>query len=231
MVSILGHHNPYEFPEPVELELRLKDVLEDKVDEKFYLGDEQTKRLTGNTFHQANARLQEKDYSDTLLALDYKDPKCVRVGGIFDKDGTKHQAGAVWDKNQISPTLDTMQGGWRQPSVVVEPKPKLVGGIGERNFGKQYRQGNRVYDSEAIAMCLQAGPVGNAGGNSYLYKTNLRIRKLTPKECWRLMGFSDDDFHKAEGVNSATQLYKQAGNSIVVNVLEGIFKQLLEEEK
>lgn len=57
-----------------------------------------------------------------------------------------------------------------------------------------------------------------------------RIRKLTPKECWRLMGFTDEDFHKAEQVNSNTQLYKQAGNSIVVNVLEAIFKQMIESE-
>ena len=53
-----------------------------------------------------------------------------------------------------------------------------------------------------------------------------RIRKLTPKECWRLMGCSDEDFHKAEPVNSNSQLYKQAGNAIVVNVLEAIFKQM-----
>ena len=56
---------------------------------------------------------------------------------------------------------------------------------------------------------------------------DFRIRKLTPLECWRLMGFSDEDFRKAEKINSNTQLYKQAGNSIVVNVLEGIFKNLL----
>lgn len=55
---------------------------------------------------------------------------------------------------------------------------------------------------------------------------NLRIRKLTPKECWRLMGFDDEDFHKAEAVNSNTQLYKQAGNSIVVDVLEALFTNL-----
>ncbi|MBR5795597.1 MAG: DNA cytosine methyltransferase [Erysipelotrichaceae bacterium] len=54
-----------------------------------------------------------------------------------------------------------------------------------------------------------------------------RIRKLTPKECWRLMGFDDEDFEKAEQVCSSTQLFKQAGNSIVVNVLEEIFKQML----
>lgn len=59
----------------------------------------------------------------------------------------------------------------------------------------------------------------------------LKIRKLTPKECWRLMGFNDEDFEKAKKVNSNTQLYKQAGNSIVVDVLVKIFTNLLKEEK
>ena len=57
---------------------------------------------------------------------------------------------------------------------------------------------------------------------------NLRIRKLTPLEVWRLMGFNNEDFERASKVNSNTQLYKQAGNSIVVNVLEAILKNLLE---
>ena len=57
------------------------------------------------------------------------------------------------------------------------------------------------------------------------------IRKLTPLECWRLMGFSDEDFHKAEAVNSNTQLYKQAGNSIVKDVLMAIFSQMIEQPK
>ena len=106
--------------------------------------------------------------------------------------------------------------------------------MGEINFGKQYRQGNRIYDANSIAMCLLSSPVGNAGGFSYLYiigdsnMTPLRIRKLTPKECWRLMGFDDEDFHKAEAVNSNTQLYKQAGNSIVVDVIEKIYEKLFE---
>ena len=55
---------------------------------------------------------------------------------------------------------------------------------------------------------------------------NIRIRKLTPRECWRLMGFDDEDFNKARAVNSDTQLYKQAGNSIVVNVLEAIMDNM-----
>ena len=59
---------------------------------------------------------------------------------------------------------------------------------------------------------------------------NLRIRKLTPKECFKLMGFNDYEFERAEKVNSNAQLYKQAGNSIVVNVLQNIFKNLLMKE-
>ena len=69
------------------------------------------------------------------------------------------------------------------------------------------------------------------GGNQVKVQTESKdhpkIRKLTPRECWRLMGFSDEDFDKAKEVNSDTQLYKQAGNSIVVNVLMAIFKQML----
>ena len=58
-----------------------------------------------------------------------------------------------------------------------------------------------------------------------------QVRKLTPRECWRLMGFDDSDFDKAQAVNSDTQLYKQAGNSIVVNVLEAILGNLLIQER
>lgn len=63
--------------------------------------------------------------------------------------------------------------------------------------------------------------------NSQRLWDGLRIRKLTPKECWRLMGFTDEDFEKVAKVNSNAQLYKQAGNSIVVNVLMAIFNNLL----
>ena len=74
---------------------------------------------------------------------------------------------------------------------------------------------------------------GYTGGNSYMYSVkesdseSVRIRKLTPKECYRLMGFDDVAFEKAAQVNSNTQLYKQAGNSIVVDVLVAIFDNLL----
>lgn len=159
----------------------------------------------------------------------------VKLGILFGYTGGNY-AGNVYDKYSLSPTLNTMQGGYKQPMIIDNPNPKLIGGLGEINFGKQYRQGNRVYDSESVAMCLTAQPLGNAGGNSYLYLTDefneiqqpsLRIRKLTPKECYRLMGFDDEAFERAEQVNSNTQLYKQAGNSIVVDVLMAIFDNLL----
>jgi len=62
---------------------------------------------------------------------------------------------------------------------------------------------------------------------SYGVVQNYRIRKLTPLECWRLMGFSNEDFQKAVGINSNSQLYKQAGNSIVKNVLIAILGQMI----
>lgn len=106
-------------------------------------------------------------------------------------------------------------------------QPRVVGGFGEKksNNGTQWYQQDRVYDGETVAMCHPA----NIPEGSYKYlvkEQKYRIRKLTPKECWRLMGFDDGDFDKAENVNSNSQLYKQAGNSIVVNVLEAIFGEM-----
>lgn len=63
--------------------------------------------------------------------------------------------------------------------------------------------------------------------DNMVVEPGIRVRRLTPKECWRLMGFSDEDYEKAEKVVSKSQLYRQAGNSIVVNVLMAIFKEML----
>lgn len=84
----------------------------------------------------------------------------------------------------------------------------------------------RVYDVNGISPTL--GTM-QGGGLQPCLKLGTTIRKITPNECWRLMGVSDDDFYKAKSVNSNTQLYKQAGNSIVVPVLESIFKELFTE--
>ena len=150
------------------------------------------------------------------------------VGGVadFSYPDSKTRRGRVQDNGNTCPTLTAESQDICRIEML--EKPVLLGGVGEENeFGTQYRQGNRVYSSNAVAMCLNSQPVGNTGGNSYLYNVNYRIRKLTPRECWRLMDFSDEDFEKAAEVNSSTQLYKQAGNSIVVNVLVAILGQLL----
>lgn len=140
------------------------------------------------------------------------------------------------DRTAVSPTEQrlevNMQGtsncltSVQKDNLVLE-NPLLLGGVGKENeFGSQYRQGNRVYSSDACAMALNSQPVGNAGGNSYLYNVGYRIRKLTPRECGRLMGVSDEDIDKMAAVNSNTQLYKQFGNSIVVDVMCAMFKNL-----
>ena len=146
------------------------------------------------------------------------------IGGCFDASypNSKTRRGRVQDKGNICPTLTA-----QNQEVVRIEKPLLLGGVGKENeFGKQYRQGNRVYSSDACAMALSSQPVGNAGGNSYLYNVGYRIRKLTPRECGRLMGVSDEDIDKMAAVNSNTQLYKQFGNSIVVDVMCAMFKNL-----
>ena len=82
----------------------------------------------------------------------------------------------------------------------------------------------RVYSPDGVCPTLTTMTGGHRQPKIYLGEDG--VRKLTPKECWRLMAFTDEDFHKAEAVNSNTQLYKQAGNSIVVSVLEALFRQL-----
>lgn len=245
----------FKFPNPIPLEHRLKDILENNVDERYYLSDEQVSRIKLSSFNQARGRIQESDVSQTLCARDYKDPKCVRVGGLYDKDGSRHQAGSIYDPNGVCATLSTMQGGNQEPIIVDdtyknrEPReyedysPTLRAGRSGLKVRTANKQGYDIAtDGDGVDLSYpqsktRRGRVGHGvsktlmGADSMGTVDNYRIRKLTPKECWRLMGFDDEDFRKAEQVNSNTQLYKQAGNSIVVNVLEAILKNLLEKEE
>lgn len=248
----------FKFPEKEELKLRLKDMLEDEVNLKYYLNEEQIKKIRTSNFMQEKKRIQEKDYSDTILARDWKDPKCIRIGGIFDTEKTKHQAGSVYDKEKLAPTLDAMQGGWRQPSIIEYEKEMILikngtkkgyieakrgdsvnlsyptsntrrGRVGKGvsqtlqcndmmgvvvennikvigNYMPSNHNASRIVDSNGIAPTVKENH-----GTVTATNTNIRIRKLTPKECWRLMGFFDEDFEKAANVpTSNTQLYKQA---------------------
>ena len=151
-----------------------------------------------------------------------------RLGNLYGENRGTGFAGNVWDKNNLCPTITTMQGGGREPMIIDDVKEcKVIGGLGEKksNNGTQYFQQDRVYFGD-----IQPAQPAQLPGGSYNFlleeAKKYRIRKLTPRECWRLMAFSDEDFDKAEKVVSNTQLYKQAGNSICVCVLMAIFSQM-----
>lgn len=180
-----------------ECPLCLNDILENDVDDKYYLNEDYHERykksklkmngeihITGSTVGAGvgtNSRhwVHETDgIVGALSATDYKQPKqiVVQLGNLYGTDKEKNPvAGRVYSPDGIAPTLRTPTGGNAQPII----------------------------------------------------ELNFKLRKLTPKEYWRLMGFTDDEFNKAAEFNSNTQLYRQAGNSIVVNVLEVILKELL----
>lgn len=126
------------------------------VDEKYYLPDDRIEKILNSTFMQEKKRIQTTDVCDMLLARDWKDPKCVpieelepvRLGGLYDSEEGRHQAGAIWDKDAISPTLDTMQGGNRQPFILDEIK--VVG-----NYMPSNHDASRVVDIDGIAPTVK----------------------------------------------------------------------------
>lgn len=334
-ISILGDEK-FTFPEKQPLKLRLKDLLEDEVNEKFYLSQEQVDKIKFSTYNTYKSRIQEKDYCDTLCARDWKDPKCVQIGQYDTPTRQNSNKYRVYDEKGISPTLTACQGGNSQPSIRIKngtrkgfleavdgdgidlafPKSKQRRGRVQRQMASTLdtnpnkgvaiysptvcigsTQKNAAVTDETYSPTL-TGSMGTGGGNVPMIDTEslkmtsvilkpksefgrmgkqaietynemqpknnatinpfnksintdglsptittrpdgfktaidvvdtFRVRKLTPKECWRIMGFDDESFEKAEKVCSNTQLYKQAGNSIVVNVLEKILEKLLQD--
>lgn len=182
MVSILGEES-YEFPEAIPLTKRVLDIMEDEVDESYFISEDQKSMLHRNASELASKTGLDRTEDDSI--------KLEFVGGISKKD-------RVGD-----------------------------GKLYSRNFP----QGDRVYNAKGIAV-TQTAQGGGVGGKTglYLIENSDKVRRLTPNESWRLMGFSDEDFKKAESVMSKTQLLKQAGNSIVVPVLEAIFKNIYQKE-
>jgi DNA (cytosine-5)-methyltransferase 1 len=165
MISILGQYY-YEFPKPFKLELRLKDMLENEVDEKYYFSDKQIKIIKKyiNKYKQNylydTIILLNNHFNKDFIVLDYRMDEGLRIR-----------------KDNICPTITT------------RGRTSLT--------------------------------------NTPIVYINRKLRFLTEKEHFKLMGFADELFDKAQKVNSNAQLYKQAGNSIVVDVLVNIFKQLL----
>lgn len=118
MVSILGNYN-YEWPKPIPLESQLKDLLEPIVDEKYYIPESKIKSMFNTSFASEKLEniLQTKDVCSTLLARDYKGPKCVLVG---ETDfGNNESLNRIYSGDGLSSTLSTMQGGSQQPKIMV----------------------------------------------------------------------------------------------------------------
>ena len=193
-----------------EVTTRLIDVLEDEVDEKYYLSDEKTKKLT-----------LDNDLGGKLNMYDFNER---------DK---------VHSVNKVSPTLNTMQGGDRQPKVAVpvltpdrlNKRQSRVGKqVAQTLQSSEVNQGVVIDDTQGydgIRTYDGISPTLRSSRSGLKTIEGLRIRKLTPLECWRLQGFTDEQFYKAKdsGVSNS-QLYKQSGNSVTVNVVDAIVKEL-----
>lgn len=274
----------YNFNWPIqnEVTIRLRDVLEESVEQKYYLPDEKTTKLVlqlenaqkgdnisdfvGIGHHPFSKKKEFKGYYDEpspcLIATDYKAPKtvlsieaniAVELVGNVNPSGNGMN-GSVYNTEGLSPTITTNKGeglkvaidysrkegigkelqfahtlsasDWRglnrnqkQTAVLEEVRATLTPEREEkRQNGRRFKE-----DDEPAFTVNTIDRHGVAIGNYPTY----RIRKLTPLECFRLQAFSDDDFKKAKAAGiSNSQLYKQAGNSITVSVLEAIFKEL-----
>lgn len=181
------------------------------------IGSPTEQRLEANT--QGTSNCLTSVQKDNLLLENVKIRQATKdgsieceIGGVFDASypNSKTRRGRVQDKGNTCPTLTAQN----QEVVRIEK----VGQISSNGS-----QCGTVVSDNGISTNLVAGTHGYA--NSHI-ATQYRIRKLTPRECGRLMGVSDEDIDKMAAVNSNTQLYKQFGNSIVVDVMCAMFKNL-----
>jgi DNA (cytosine-5)-methyltransferase 1 len=195
MVSVLGDYT-YNFPKPFQLENKLKDYLEEQVDEKYFLSEKFINYLNEKT-----------PYFDRSK--------------IFKKK--------IEEQNEIATTITTREGDVVLSNFIAIPdKTKsgfAIAEVGDGIYIDRPHQKRGVVQKGMI-QTLKTTVSSSVG----VVLNDLKIRKLTPKECWRLMGIDDEDFEKAQKVCSNSQLYKQAGNAIVVNVFENILREMIDFE-
>ena len=165
-----------------------------------------------------------------------------------------NQCGVVYETDGIAPTIRAYQGGGLEPKIIQRGHGYNQGGVHEiapTLTSHSYHENNVLKITEATKQGYAEAEVGDSvnlshpnsktrrgrvgkqiantlltGESQGVVEPNFRIRKLTPRECWRLQGFPDWAFDKAQEVNSNSQLYKQAGNSVTVNVIAAIAKEL-----
>lgn len=216
------------------VDTRLVDILETNVDESYYLSEEKTRKLTLN--EDLSGRLNHYDYRDvdsvhsvnkvspTLNTMQGGDrqPKVAVVGNTSN---THHNAHNVHDVNGLSPTIAARDYKGAKQIAIREATKKgyveaMEGDSVNTSFPNSKTRRGRV--GKQVAQTLQAGDI-----NQGVVTNDIRIRKLTPLECWRLQGFTDDQFYKAKNSDvSNSQLYKQAGNAVTVNVVDAIVGEL-----
>ncbi|SON67249.1 conserved protein of unknown function [Latilactobacillus sakei] len=175
-----------------------------------------------------------------LNVVEPKPQKVKQIGNIVETSsfGGNPQVGRVYDPEGLSPALNTMQGGGREPKILIKEATKKGCAEGYEGDSVSFSQPNsktrRGRIGAQITNTLETGL--NQGAiikvkDTYRLVINgieyaIRVRKLTPLECWRLQGFTDEQFYKAQAVNSNSQLYKQAGNSVSVPVVYAVAKHL-----
>ena len=236
----------YEFPKPFDNGKRLKDILELVVDEKFYVSE---KMISGFLKHNINHKAKGTGFiweptdtekcAKTLRANaalcptnnTIRIPQATKQGyinckvpGVADLSfpDSKTRRGRVQENGEICPTITC---GSQSICSIELP---CIGASRGRNLENPSDRtpGNTTEQRMELNKNGTSNTITTVQKDNYVIEPQFRIRKLTPLECWRLMGFTDGQFHKAERVNSNSQLYKQAGNSIVVDVLYYIFKNL-----
>ena len=264
MVSILGDYS-YTFPPKQKLKLKLKDMLEDEVDEKYYLSDRQIKDIQSwNAYEKPLENMEKIDKTNISPTLTTRSG-AYAAGMILIKNATKkgyleatdgdgidissrmkhHRGNVQKDKIQTLTTSggndrgvcvgtyqyaksdkfmngkDRLQLGKEVSDTLQTTQKEGIVTIG--NYSKSNHNASRIVDKNYSAPTVME----NHGTITAIQSNDLRIRKLTPLECFRLMGVKDEDYYKVAKNQSNSSLYHLAGDSIVVNVLMAIFGELL----
>ena len=160
----------------------------------------------------------------TLTATDYKEPKQVAIKQFGILQPNFNQCGVVYETDGIAPTIRAYQGRGLEPKIRV--KEATSQGYAEAQIGDSVNLSHPNSKTRRGRVGRQIANTLLTGESQGVVEPDFRIRKLTPRECWRLQGFPDWAFDKAQEVNSNSQLYKQAGNSVTVNVISAIAKEL-----
>ena len=193
------------------------DGITDKVErtEQSIIGDYYTEN--GKT-HQWGGVIGDESIAPCLMAGEYKSPRIVKIGDI---DGLNTQYSRVYDSEGISATINAQGGGLGAKTGLYK--------VGAIDGVFRLKQGNRVYgvNGKARTICAEGGGYGGYTG-LYTNSEQTKVRRLTPKECFRLQGFKDEMVELGYKLGiSDTQLYKMAGNAVSVPVVEWVAQRVL----